>query len=65
MRGQRHFIKWIAFLNRAGGKIRVLLHKNPTIVKFELNDLVATSKGGVRITPTTPQRGDNLRVDDH
>ena len=31
-------IGWIAFIIRPGLKIKVLRHKNPTIVRFELND---------------------------
>jgi hypothetical protein len=31
-------IRWIAFLIRPELKIKVLRHKNPTIVTFELND---------------------------
>ena len=31
-------IRWIAFLIRPELKIKVLRHKNPTIVIFELND---------------------------
>ena len=31
-------IRWIAFLIRPELKIKVLSHKNPTIVRFELND---------------------------
>jgi hypothetical protein len=33
-----HFIRWIAFLIRPELKIKMLRHKNPTIVKFEIND---------------------------
>ena len=36
-------IRWIAFLIRPELKIKVLRHKNPTIVRFELND---SSKNG-------------------
>jgi len=31
-------IRWIAFLIKPDLKIKVLRHKNPTIVRFELND---------------------------
>jgi polyferredoxin len=31
-------IRWIAFLIRPELKIKVLRHKNPTIVRFELSD---------------------------
>jgi hypothetical protein len=31
-------IRWVAFFIRPELKIKVLRHKNPTIVRFELND---------------------------
>jgi hypothetical protein len=60
-----HFIRWIAFLIRPELKIKMLRHKNPTIVKFEINDSGRNKQRGGENNTTSHYWGPYSGIEDY